>query len=203
MAAPPPSGPPRADEGGVSVSELVIAIGLMALLASTAIATVGGSKDAFAAAGAARYLAGRLHQVRAASLTRGAHVALVFRSEGSDFCYGVVVDGNRNGVRSSDIAAGIDRQVERCERLSDHFAGVTFGIAPGVTDPDSSALITGTPLRLGGSTVLSFGPDGGSTSGTLYLRGLAGSQYAVRVFGTTGRTRVLRFDGRTQRWGLP
>jgi hypothetical protein len=187
----------------VTVAELIISLGLVGILAATSVATMGGSREALATAGAARYLANRVHLVRAASLSRGVHVAMVFRAEASDYCYGTVVDGNRNGVQTAEIAAGTDRQVERCERLSDHFTGVTFGIGPGVTDPDSAASLTGTPLRLGGSTVLSFGPDGGATSGTVYLRSPSGLQYAVRVFGTTGRTRVMRFDSRSQRWGLP
>ena len=203
LAGTPPSTPPRADEGGVTVAELVITLGVVAALASTALATASGARDVLAAAGAARYLAGRLHQVRAASVSRGVHVALVFRADGADFCYGVFADGNRNGVRTADIAAGTDRQVDPCERLGDHFAGVTFGIWPGVTDPDSAAPLSGSPLRLGGSTVLSYGPDGGSTSGTVYLRGPSGLQYAVRVLGTTGRSRILRFDARSQRWEAP
>ncbi len=187
----------------MSLAELAIALGVVSALAATAVATGGGSRDALAAAGAARYLASRIHQIRATSLTRAAHVALVFRPDGTDFCYATFVDGNRNGVRTADIASGTDRQVERCERLGDHFAGVTFSIGPGVTDPDSGTPVTGPPLRLGGSSVLSFGPDGGSTSGSAYLRASSGPQYVVRIFGTTGRTRVLRFDARTGRWRLP
>jgi len=203
LTGAPPALPPGGGEGGVTVTELIVSLGLAGVLAATALATLGGSRETLAAAGAARYLASRLHLVRAAALSRGVHVAMVFQADASDYCYGTVVDGNRNGVRTADIAAGTDRQVERCERLSDHFTGVTFGIGPGVTDPDSAASITGNPLRIGGSTVLSFGPDGGATSGTVYLRSPSGLQYAVRVLGTTGRTRVLRFDIRSQRWGLP
>jgi hypothetical protein len=199
----PPSTPRRADEGGVTITELVVAVGVAAVLASTAIATVGGSREAISAAGAARYLAGRIQQVRAMSLTRGVHVALVFRTVGSDYCYATVVDGNRNGVRTAEISGGTDRQVEPCERLSDHFEGVTFGIGTGVTDPDSATLLSGSPLRLGGSTVLSYGPDGASTSGTVYLRSRSGLQYAVRILGTTGRSRVLRFDVHSLRWESP
>lgn len=192
--------PPGSPEQGTSVAELIVALAITAGLAGTALATMAGTRDALAAAGAARHLAGRLHQVRAAAVARDVHVALVFRVDASDLCYLTVVDGNRNGVRIAEIAVGIDRQVEPCERLGDHFAGVTFGIAPGVTEPDSTSPITGSPLRLGGSAMLSFGPDGGATSGTVYLRSRSGHQYALRVLGTTGRSRVLRFDASAHRW---
>jgi hypothetical protein len=54
-------------------------------------------------------------------------------------------------------------------------------------------------IRVGSSRILTLGPDGTATSGTLYLHGRRG-QYAVRVLGATGRTRVLRFDTGTGRW---
>jgi hypothetical protein len=192
--------PPGTPESGASVVELVVAVAVAASLAGTAFATMAGSRDALAGAGAARYLAARVHKARAAALARGAHVALVFWGSASDLCYGLVVDGNRNGVRTADIASGIDRQVEPCERLGDHFAGVTFGIEPGVTEPESATPIAGSPLRLGGSTALSFGPDGGATSGTVYFRNRTGQQFALRVLGATGRSRALRFDARGRRW---
>jgi hypothetical protein len=47
---------------------------------------------------------------------------------------------------------------------------------------------------------LSFGPSGGATSGTLYVRGAGAQQYAVRILGATGRSRVLRFDFLARRW---
>jgi hypothetical protein len=47
--------------------------------------------------------------------------------------------------------------------------------------------------------MLSLGPDGTASSGSVYLHGRR-LQYAVRVLGATGRTRVLRFDRGTGRW---
>jgi hypothetical protein len=41
---------------------------------------------------------------------------------------------------------------------------------------------------------VSFTPDGTASSGTVYVRGRGGAQYAVRVLGATARTRVLRYD---------
>ena len=61
-------------------------------------------------------------------------------------------------------------------------------------------MLTGSPLKLGGSSVLSFGPVGGATSGTVYLRGPGEQQYAVRLLGVTGRSRLLRFNFRERRW---
>ena len=50
------------------------------------------------------------------------------------------------------------------------------------------------------SVLMSFSPLGTASSRTLYLRGADGSQYAVRVLGATGRTRVLRLVVSTGAW---
>ena len=42
-------------------------------------------------------------------------------------------------------------------------------------------------------------PDGSATSGTLYVQGRR-AQYAVRVLGATGRTRVLVYNPGMRQW---
>jgi hypothetical protein len=42
-------------------------------------------------------------------------------------------------------------------------------------------------------------PDGTATSGTLYVQG-SRAQYAVRVLGATGRTRVLKYERGSGAW---
>jgi hypothetical protein len=91
-------------------------------------------------------------------------------------------DGNRNGVRATDIAAGIDKAE-----------------APGIT---LQALFRGVavePVTASG-LLFSFTPLGTSSSGTFYLTGKDGSRYAVRVLGATGRTRLLRYVDASNEW---
>ena len=45
-----------------------------------------------------------------------------------------------------------------------------------------------------------FTPLGTATTGTLYILGRGGAQYAVRIFGETGKTRLLKFDRPAARW---
>ena len=56
------------------------------------------------------------------------------------------------------------------------------------------------PVQLGVADTLTFSPLGTATSGTIYLRSREGRQYAVRVLGATGRTRVLEFRPETASW---
>ncbi len=45
-----------------------------------------------------------------------------------------------------------------------------------------------------------FSALGTSTPGSLYIRGRRDAQYAVRLFGQTGKIRVLKFDQKTRLW---
>jgi len=191
----------RRGESGTSLVEAMLAAAAAVALAAWSMPALIGQRDGLHAAGAARHVATLVHAARAESLKRGIHVALVFQASSPDFRFAMFADGNHDGVRSADMAVGIDRQVSSWMRIGDQFPRAVFGIAAGVTDPESGSTISGSPLKLGGSTVLSFGPDGASTSGTIYLRGPAAQQYAVRLLGATGRCRLLRFDFRNRRWG--
>ena len=121
---------------------------------------------------AARFLAARMTLARAQAVARAATVALRFVD--GDQAFAVFVDGNRNGVRTRDIEAGTDREVDPPVRLPDLFPGVGVAVA-----------------GVGASGILSFMPAGTATPGTIYLRGRDGTQAAVRIAGATGRTRVL------------
>jgi hypothetical protein len=190
----------RHGEAGNSLLDALFAATVTAALGAVSMPALLGQRDALHTAGAARHVAALVHATRAEALKRGVHVALVFQASAPDFRFAMFADGNHDGIRAADVAAGIDRQVSAWLRISDQFPRAAFGIAPGVTDPDSGSALTGTPLKLGGSSVLSFGPDGGATSGTVYLRGPADQQYGVRVLGATGRSRLLRFNFRERRW---
>ena len=190
----------RVGEAGTSLLETLLAAAIAVSVGAISVPALMGQRDWLHTAGAARHVAALMHATRAEALKRGVHVALVFLPSGQDFRFATFADGNDDGVRAADIAAGIDRQVSAWMRIGDQFPRAAFGIVPGVADPDSGSTLTGSALKLGGSSMLSFGPAGGATSGTVYLRGPAEQQYAVRLLGPTGRSRLLRFNFRERRW---
>jgi hypothetical protein len=115
--------------------------------------------------------------------------------------YTVYMDGNGNGVLARDIRSGVDRPIVSAERLSSHFSGIDFGALPDLPPIEPGETPAGAdPIRLGAGSLASFSPLGSATPGTLYLRGRGDSQYAVRIFGQTGKTRLLRFDRHHRRW---
>lgn len=150
------------------------------------------SVDRSRAWGAARYLASRVALARGQAAMRSTNVALRFEQTTDGVAFGVFVDGNGNGVRSRDIRSRVDLPMDPPMRLADLFPGVEIAV--------SEEAGSGDPVRIGSSRLLSFSPLGSATPGTIYVRGRDGSQLAVRVFGATGRTRVLRYVPQTRRW---
>jgi Tfp pilus assembly protein FimT len=166
---------------------------LLALCATMAIPQASTLIDRARATAGARYLAGRMALARAEAVSRSTSVALRFEDGPDGIAFSVYLDGNRNGVLTRDIDAGVDRPLDRAVRLWELFPGVTIGVTPATGESD--------PVQVGASNLLSFTPAGTATAGTVYIRGRDGSQLAVRVLGATGRTRVLRFDPRRAAWG--
>ena len=124
------------------------------------------------------------------------------RPSDGDYQYAPYEDGNGNGVRTAEIRAGIDRPLGPFERLSDKFPGVRFELGAWVPDADGEDEYAADGVRIGSARLLTMSADGTATSGTLYVRGRQG-QYAVRVLGVTGRTRMLQVLGREPNMAQP
>ena len=147
--------------------------------------------DRIRAGAAARYLASRMASARAHAVMRSTHVALRFEEESSGISFRMFADGNGNGVRTADIAADVDSPLDTSVLLSDLFPGVAIAVS-GSAGTDA--------VRLGATNLLSFTPLGTATAGSIYVRGRDGSQFAVRILGTTGRTRLQQYIERTRAW---
>lgn len=186
---------------GYSLLEMLMVVTVIVIIAGAAIPLGYGEVDRARAAAAARYVAGRMMTARFEAVRRSAFVAIRFAENADGYSLRTYVDGNGDGVLSRDIAGNLDRPLTNDERLDDHFPGVVFGIHPNVTSLDpGQALDQSDPVQIGSSTLLSFSPDGSSTSGTVFIRGRQTNQFAVRLLGITGRTRVLEFSFADSTW---
>lgn len=179
--------------------ELAFGLALVALLMAIAVPEVSEGLDDVRTAAAARYVSGRLYEARMQAVKRATRVGYRFVHDGDDFRFAPFVDGNNNGIRTADILSGVDWRLEADDRLSWKFGQVRFGILPGVPLIDGSAS-GGDPIRLGVSNILTFSPNGTSSSGSVYLRGARRAQYAVQIFGVTGRTRVFKYVRGSSAW---
>jgi Tfp pilus assembly protein FimT len=166
---------------GFSLVEVLFALGLFLVLSGTAVPQLLVSVDRSRARAAARFLAARMALARSQAVARAQTVALRFARDAAGLSLTAYADGNGNGVRSRDIASGDDAVLDPLVRLSDLFPGVVISA-----------------VSVGSSGIVSFTPVGTATSGTVYIRGRDGTQYAVRVLGATGRTRVLGYDAATR-----
>jgi hypothetical protein len=152
------------------------------------------------ASGAARDLAARLGEARTDAVRRSTFVGLRFAPAAPDYLVTKVMDGNDNGLRTAELQSGVDLTLSTPQPIGWQYPGVMFGILPGVPDVDGAAPSSRDGVRVGTSRILSMNPNGSSSSGTLYVHGRTRSQYAVRVLGTTGRVRVLKYDWTGRRW---
>ncbi len=184
-----------------SLIDLLFALGLAATLAAVGLPSVTSGLDDLRAAAAARYMNTRLQQLRMQAIRRNTGTALRFVPGATGYAFETYVDGNGNGVLTRDIQSGVDRQLAGPETLGDRFGAVEFGALVSLPPVDPAASAPGAdPIRFGVSDMAVFTPTGTSSSGTLYLLSRDGSQYAVRVFGETGRTRVLKFHPGSRLW---
>ena len=193
---------PATDIGGYSFLELTTAMALGVTLTAGAVPHYLAGLDDLRARGAVHHVSERLHRARMEAVMRSAMVGVQFtQTSAGSYGYAVYLDGNRNGVLTHDIRRGVDPLIAPAERLADQFPGVEFGAIPGLPPVDPGGTPPGSdPIRLGSGSIASFSALGTATSGTLYIRGRRNVQYAVRIFGETGKTRMLKFEPRTGQW---
>jgi Tfp pilus assembly protein FimT len=167
---------------GYTLAEALFVCVLVAIIGAMAVPISLAGVDRSRGWAGARYVAARLVRARALAVSRGAAVALHFEGDDSQTALSSFADGNRNGVSSREIAAGLDPRLDGPVRLSALFQGV-------VTDFAADA-----------PRLFSFSPDGTSTTGTVYLASRDGTRFAVRVLGTTARVRIERYVATRNVW---
>jgi hypothetical protein len=185
---------------GFTASELLFVVTLMATMTSVSVPPVLRALDDYRAAGAARYVAARLQRTRMEAVLRSADVGTKFVGVGNEYSFRTYIDGNRNGISSTDIQNGVDRPLGGKERLTDYFTDVDFGTMAGLPAVDSGSSPPGSdPIHLGTSDIATFSANGSSSTGSLYVRSRT-KQYVVRIYGDTGKTRLLVFDAGSGQW---
>ena len=184
---------------GFSMIESLLAVALLATTAAMASPSILRGLDAARGMAAARHVAALVRLTRVQAVMRSTTAGLRFEQIGDVFEYAVFVDENGNGLRSSDVRHGIDRPITPVERLGDRFPRARIATSEDVV-PISGSDASADPVRLGVSDTLTFSALGTSNGGTIYVQSGRGQQYAVRVLGATGRTRVLEFRAETRTW---
>jgi prepilin-type N-terminal cleavage/methylation domain-containing protein len=192
---------------GFTLAELLAALAIVAIAVAVALPAAAALRDAGRAAAGARAMATVLSEQRWKSVAGRRTGGLQFRRGAQGWSWREVVDGNGNGLRSAEIARGVDRVVGGDCTLESRIEHVTLGFPPGGPYPEAPP---GTdrvgpgddPVRFGRSELVSFGAMGGSSSGTLYVTDGRSALYAVVLFGPSTRLRVWRWVPEERRWTL-
>ena len=190
------------DSPGYTLIETAVAAGLCTVMGAMALPMIGRTLDRERTIIGAQFLAGQLHRARLEALRRARPVAVRLELVGGRAALQLFVDGDGDGVLQRDVDAGVDSPLTPLEFLDDRSRDVSLRINQPVIDAGGSGELSpgDDPLRIGATALLSFSPLGGATAGTLYVAARRGPQMAIRVFGGTGRVRILTFDAQARQW---
>jgi Tfp pilus assembly protein FimT len=189
-------------ERGVAFIDVVCATALCGVMAAMAVPVIGGTLDRERTMVGAQSLASAAQRARAEALKRAASVAVKLEIVGERTRFRLYADGNGNGVLQRDIDRGIDLAISASDWVDAHARDVSLRINQTVPAiGGNGSLSAGSdPLRIGNTSLLTFSPLGSSTSGTLYVSAPRRPQMAIRVYGATGRVRVLMFHPQVGEW---
>lgn len=190
------------DDRGAALIDIVVAAALCVVMTAIAVPVVGGTLERERTIVGTQYLAGQLQRARLDSLRRARSVAVRLEVIGDRTQWQLFADGNGNGVLQREVDRGIDPSLMPAQWLDDQVRDISLRINQAITDVGGTATILpgDDPLRIGNTALLTFSPLGSATSGTLYVAAHRGPQMAIRVFGATGRVRVLMFDAQARQW---
>lgn len=192
------------NQRGMTLVEALVMLILIGLATAVALPAFDNAHRNAALRSVTETVRSQLWRARAHATTTGAATALVFdRSDDGRWRCSIVEDGDGDGIRHSDIAAGRDRPIDRVVELEVDRAGLGFVPTGPIPDPGGSGNLGGNlddPVRAGSGDILTFTAQGTSTSATLYFTDGRDRMRALRIFGVTGRFRTLKWRVGEDQW---
>jgi len=194
-------------DSGYSLPDLLAALTIVGLAMSAAVPAFGVATANARTSAGARRLALTFQAMRWRATGTGSAHGLLFERDADGWRWTVVRDGNGNGLRTAEIRSGTDFVVEGPRRLEDEVRGATLGFPPGgpfPRIPPARGVLEDAddPVRFGAGDLVSFGPLGTSSSGTVYVTDSRTTLFAVVLYGTTVRVRVWKLDPGRGQWTL-
>ena len=186
---------------GFSIVGLVLTMAVAATVLGLAAPGLANLQSSVSVRSAAGEVGTAFYRARSLAISQSRNVGLKFRRYGDRYEWTIYADGNGNGVRSADIASGVDRPVARFTWThQDVHPSILQGIR--VPDPGGSGFLNriDDPIRFNGSDICSFSPLGESTPGSVYLSDGRDRMAVVRVFGRTAKMRTLYYRRGERIW---
>lgn len=209
MSLPPARGPlgpgplpPLRWNAGLSAVELAVALMVAAFGLLLVTPGVLQLRQSIAIRSAVHETTVAFFRARTYAVSRGRNVGLKFRRNGSRWEWALYGDGNGNGVRTAEIASGVDRS------LGVYYPWSRGDVLPGimtvtrVPDPGSRGYLDriDDPIRFNNSDICSFSPIGESTPGSVYLWDAHDRMAVVRVYGQSAKIRTLYYRRGERGW---
>jgi prepilin-type N-terminal cleavage/methylation domain-containing protein len=182
---------------GFSLIELLVTVAIIGLFLSISLPAIGSMSRKRELRSAAAELRAIFRNVQSRAMTQGRNSAVKFKMIDGVWHYGFFDDGDGDGVCNDDIASGIDRQSRPFRQVIGSTEHVRIGLLRvSVREPGSDEIVRPdeSPVRFNQSTLCSFSPFGGGTSGSIYLTDGMGIAAVVRVSGATGRVRFAMLE---------
>ncbi|MDH3785422.1 MAG: hypothetical protein OEV00_08870 [Acidobacteriota bacterium] len=189
---------------GLGLVELLAVLAMLGVVAMVAFPGLGRLKRSAEIAAASRELATTLESLRWISTTERRYVGLWFDHADARWSWWRVADGNGNGLRVREIADGSDLTVSGPHDWRRNGNRTLIGLPPmrvrRIPPGRGWMPVPRDPIRFGQSDLVSFAPDGSSSSGTVFLTDGRQEVAAVVLYGGTGRVRVWRWNLRKEVW---
>ena len=187
---------------GTTLIETVVVLTIIGLIALCAVPSFAAYRRQSSVLAAAHEMRSLLREIRSRAIAHGGYSGVKFVKSANNWTYTLYDDGNGNGISNADITKGIDKRYFGPAVAVPSFRTASISLLPiAIRDPDGAKLLPADPaLQFGNSTICSFSPQGGGTPGTIYISDGISNLYCVRVFGATGRLRMLRYNSGNQKW---
>ena len=179
---------------GATIADLIAVLAIAGTAVAVAAPSVANLLSAVAIRSAAAEVSAAFLHARAYAVSRNVYVGLKFRRNGNAYEWTMYQDGNGNGIRTVEIARGIDRPtgIFYPWTRNDIRPGILTGQpVPDPSNPGQTLARPDDPIRFNNSDICSFSPLGESTPGSIYLWDGRDRMAAVRVYGRSAKVRTL------------
>jgi prepilin-type N-terminal cleavage/methylation domain-containing protein len=190
------------NQHGFSLIEILAVVSIIGILALCAVPSFAAYRRRASLRAEAEQLRSILRSARSRAIARNAHAGVKFAARGSDWTFALYDDGDGDGIHSDDIASGVDKCYAAPAVLMPQFHIASIALLPAtIRDPDGDPLPpTASAVQFGVSSMCSFSPTGSGTPGTVYVTSGSGEIFAIRVYGGSGKVRVLKYDAQRKKW---
>lgn len=193
---------------GATVPETLVAAALLGLALAGGLGLVAAIAGRTRSSAGAHAVAAELRRLRSEAIARARNMGLGLELDGEGtWRVSIVEDGDGDGLRSDDLRRGVDRVREGPVAAVSRWGvqpGFMRGLAELRSPPPSETPLAdlSDPVRFGTRDLVSCGPRGTITPGTMYLTDGRERQMAVVVAGGSGRVRVWEWRQGSRDWML-